>query len=561
MAFNLADVLKNVPNVDTGREQIVYLPLSQIDEDPNNFYQLTDVPQLADNISLCGLQQPIRVRQKEGGRYIIVSGHRRRAALEMLAVEDPQKWQEVPCIVERDAVSPSLQQLRLIYANASTRKMSPAETATQAGQVTELLYKLKEEGYEFPGRMRDHVAEAMNISKSKLARLKVIRENLDETWVDAWEESLISESVAYNLAQMPRQWQKILHQVWGDKPERLYADTAARAKEKFQRVEAIQCGHGLALCEHSVTMMEKNCREKYATPCTGCCFDCDSLQICKNCCPEALDKQKELKAVAKKAQQDAKAEQEERERPAAEFAKLVWERIGKARKASGCSMETLYKARGEHYYAAIDVVKQENLENGKGKYGPDINVGFGYNIFCRDLMKIVAVADALQCSVDYLLGRTEDRESHLDFLESLCPFEDGVPYQGTEAQQEEVPYQGTTWHVGSPDDPGDYLLMLKFQDSITYEMWHWENECWADMFDCDYNEYTDGEIIGWIPAPEMLKKTPPSLNDSCCAGISPSGHCGAAAYCGSGCTCCLQCNDTDCNGRCGWIDNAAEVMD
>ena len=56
MAFNLADVLKNVPNVDTGREQIVYLLLSQIDEDPNNFYQLTDVPQLADNISLCGLQ-------------------------------------------------------------------------------------------------------------------------------------------------------------------------------------------------------------------------------------------------------------------------------------------------------------------------------------------------------------------------------------------------------------------------------------------------------------------------------------------------------------------------
>ena len=419
------------------------------------------------------------MRQKEDGRYIIVSGHRRRAAVEMLAVEDPQKWQEVPCIVERDAVSPSLQQLRLIYANASTRKMSPAETAAQAEQVTELLYKLKEEGYEFPGRMRDHVAEAMSISKSKLARLKVIRENLDETWVDAWEESQIGESVAYNLSQMPRQWQKILYQVWGDKPERLYADTAARAKEKFQRVEAIQCGHGLALCEHSVTMMEKNCREMYATPCTGCCFDCDSLQTCKNCCPEALDKQKELKAVAKKAQQDAKAEQEEKNRLAAEFAKTVWERIGKARKASGCSMETLHKARGEHYYAAIDVVKQENLENGKGKYGPDMNVGFGYNIFCRDLMKIVAVADALQCSVDYLLGRAE---------EPLVLF-------GVKSETEEVSYWGT------------------------------------------------------------------ALNASCKTGISPSGYCGSAAFCNKEHTCCLNCDDTSCNGRCGWIDDAAEVMD
>ena len=561
MAFNLADALKGVPYQGTGREQIEYIRLDQIDEDPNNFYQLTDVPQLADNISLCGLQQPIRVRElaEKPGSFVIVSGHRRRAALEMLVADGYTQWQEAPCIVERDAVSPALQQLRLIYANANTRKMSPAEIGQQAEQVEKLLYELKEQGYEFPGRMRDHVAEACSVSKSKLARLKVIRENLDETWVDAWEGDRINESVAYNLAQMPRQWQKILHGVWGEKPERLYADTAARAKEKFQRVEAIQCDHGLTLCEHSVIMMEKNCKEMYATPCTGCCFDCDSLQTCKTCCPEALSKQQELKAVAKKAQQDAKAEQEEKDRPAAEFARTVWERIGKARKASGCSMEDLHKARGEHYYAAIDVVKQENLENGKGKYGPDITVGFGYSLYARDLMRIVAVADVLNCSLDWLLGRTEDRESHLSFREPECPFEDGVPYQDTKPQ-EEVSYQGTTWHTGCPDDPGDYLLMLKFQDSITYEMWHWKNESWADMFNCDYNEYTDGTIIGWIPAPELPQKTPSSLNDFCCTGISPSGHCGAAAYCDSGRTCCLQCNDISCNGRCGWIDDASEVI-
>ena len=166
MAFNLADVLKDVPASDTGREQIEYISLSLIDEDPNNFYQLTDVPALADNIALCGLQQPIRVRQKEDGRYIIVSGHRRRAAVAMLAEEDPQRWQEVSCIVERDVVSPSLQQLRLIYANANTRKMSPAEISQQAEQVQDLLYQLKEEGYEFPGRMRGHVSEAVSIGGS-----------------------------------------------------------------------------------------------------------------------------------------------------------------------------------------------------------------------------------------------------------------------------------------------------------------------------------------------------------------------------------------------------------
>ena len=81
MAFNLGDVLKNVPNSDTGREQITYLPIDNLDSDAGNFYELTGIDALADNISVAGLQQPIRVRAgREPGRYTIVSGHRRMAA-------------------------------------------------------------------------------------------------------------------------------------------------------------------------------------------------------------------------------------------------------------------------------------------------------------------------------------------------------------------------------------------------------------------------------------------------------------------------------------------------
>ena len=110
MAFNLADALKGVPYQGTGREQIEYIPLHQIDEDPNNFYQLTGLEELADNISLCGLQQPIRVRElsEEPGAFVIVSGHRRRAALEMLVADGYDQWEEAPCIVERDDVPPPL---------------------------------------------------------------------------------------------------------------------------------------------------------------------------------------------------------------------------------------------------------------------------------------------------------------------------------------------------------------------------------------------------------------------------------------------------------------------
>ena len=122
MAFDLGAAPKKASRADTGKEQITYLPSSSLDSDPKNFYELRGIEELADNISVAGLQQPIRVRAGEApGRYIIVSGHRRLAAVKALAQETPEKWTDVPCIIETDDASPALQQLRLIYANANTR--------------------------------------------------------------------------------------------------------------------------------------------------------------------------------------------------------------------------------------------------------------------------------------------------------------------------------------------------------------------------------------------------------------------------------------------------------
>lgn len=475
MAFNLADVLKNVSDSGTGVEQIEYIPLTELDEDPDNFYQLSDIPELADNIALCGLQQPIRVRQKEDGRYIIVSGHRRRAALEMLVADGYEYLSKAACIVERDEVSPALQQLRLIYANAATRKMTAAETAEQAERVTELLYKLQEEGYEFPGRMRDHVAQAMSISKSKLARLKVIRENLDESWADAWKDGTLTEYQAYELAQMHRYWQAIIKEEWGRSVTVLYANTIKIFRQRFEAVQSIPCKHGLAVCEHTSSMMRKNVCSDWAAPCTGCCFDCDKLQNCKNCCPEAAGKKKELKAIAKQANLDAKQKQEERDRPGAEFARMVWDRIGKARLENRVSVEQVFKAQKRFYSASVDDKNCRKMETGNGDYSPTTDLPFGYNIQAVTVMKIRDVADALGCSIDYLFGRTD--------------------------RMEVVSDSGTCWQTGEPKELGTYLLALRPAGcSVQYEKWSWDGIGWKD-FTGYHSDDIDGEIIGWTTLP------------------------------------------------------------
>ena len=79
--------------------------------------------------------------------------------------------------------------------------MSPAELSKQAERVQELLYELKKQGVEFPGRMREHVAAACRVSESKLARLSAIRKNLIDVYRLAFDAGKLNEGNAYRLSQ------------------------------------------------------------------------------------------------------------------------------------------------------------------------------------------------------------------------------------------------------------------------------------------------------------------------------------------------------------------------
>ena len=216
--FDLGDFVKtmSVPDSGTaGQERIEYLPLNELHEDERNFYKVDKVEELAANIQSCGLMDPLRVRKSEAG-YTIVSGHRRAAALRLLAAED-SKFQEVACIIETGDIPEQLQELRLIFANSATREMSSADKAKQAERVEVLLYELKEQGMEFPGRMRDRVAEACRISRSKLGRLQNIQRNLAPCYKPLWGAGNLPEDTADALASMPKEVQERIKRIFPKK--------------------------------------------------------------------------------------------------------------------------------------------------------------------------------------------------------------------------------------------------------------------------------------------------------------------------------------------------------
>ena len=232
MAFDITSVLKTaVSESDTGAgQQISYLPVDRIDPDPDNFYSLEGINELADNIAMVGLQQPLLVREgSEPGRYTIVSGHRRFAAIKLLQDGEDERERRmfdhgVPCIIQYESpfifkgseVDKALQELRLIYANASTRVLSAAEISRQAERIEALLLALKDQGYAFPGRMRNHVAQICQVSKSKIARLHAIRENLQPELLERFDRGELNESVAYRISQETNAVQSSLAKIAGD---------------------------------------------------------------------------------------------------------------------------------------------------------------------------------------------------------------------------------------------------------------------------------------------------------------------------------------------------------
>lgn len=210
MAFDITSVLKTAASTDQ-KEQIVYLPIDQLDPDPNNFYDTSDVDDLAASIELIGLQQPIRVRPGQDGHYFVVSGHRRRKAIMAIRSQNPEAFRDgVPCIIEYGAASDAMNELRLIYANSATRVISPYEQARQIERVTEILYTLKKQGVSFPGRMRDHVAEACRISETNIARLNKIRKCLVPELMPQFESGKLGVTAAHRIAQEDAAVQKEL---------------------------------------------------------------------------------------------------------------------------------------------------------------------------------------------------------------------------------------------------------------------------------------------------------------------------------------------------------------
>lgn len=76
--------------VEANLSKIREIPISEIDEFPDHPFKVLmneDMEQLVESVSRSGVMTPATVRQKEDGRYELISGHRRKKACELAGLE------------------------------------------------------------------------------------------------------------------------------------------------------------------------------------------------------------------------------------------------------------------------------------------------------------------------------------------------------------------------------------------------------------------------------------------------------------------------------------------
>ena len=140
------------------------------------------------------------------------------------------------------------------------------------------------------------------------------------------------------------------------------------------------------------------------------------------------------------------------------------------------------------YYSKSDDEKYKGLESGGGKVTTSTGLPYSYGFNLTDARRLVAIADCLDCSLDYLFCRTDE------------------PRCKAAEPDASAPVIAASWHTGIPPKYGDYIvkIMLNGDPNKTRKEVLYYNRR-ENVWEFDTGEPLDQDrarVVSWIQLPE-----------------------------------------------------------
>lgn len=163
------DDLFTIQGERDAKETIVAIPINEIDDFPNHPYKVKDddkMLEMSENIKRYGVTQPVIVRQKDDGRFEMISGHRRKRASILAGKENINAI--VKKLTDEEAV------ILMVDSNENQREeILPSEKA--------FAYKMKCEALKKQGQRTDLTSDPMEQKLNSKTTREIVAEKTGES--------------------------------------------------------------------------------------------------------------------------------------------------------------------------------------------------------------------------------------------------------------------------------------------------------------------------------------------------------------------------------------------
>lgn len=204
------------PKEENTEFPIKMISVYDLTPNPLNNYPMEGIDEIAAELEIQGgIKQNFEVKEIAGGKYMLVSGHRRTLAIKKLLAEKSPAIQtdKVPCIV-RTYASEDEEVKAIIFANRGHRKPTPSIELMELEALRPILqkeFKEKKARGEVTGRFRRYLAEQLNISETQVQRIES-RAKLDEQIRADMDAGKITPTAAAELAGMSAEDQRAVYE-------------------------------------------------------------------------------------------------------------------------------------------------------------------------------------------------------------------------------------------------------------------------------------------------------------------------------------------------------------
>nr|WP_207744199.1 ParB/RepB/Spo0J family partition protein [Romboutsia sp. 1001713B170131_170501_G6] len=233
----LNGISKNTEKVSTieAKEnfKLEYIDIDKIVRNKKNFYEISNIEDLVEDISINGLNHNLVVRPIGNEQYELISGERRYTALKELISKGNEKFRKVPCkTLELNDLD---SEIVLIQANAQSRELSESDKLKQVQRLTE-LYNMKKKKGEKIGKVRDIISKDTGLSPTQVGRYTTINKSLIPELKSVLEQGNLTIANASEFAVLSEENQNIILDIIKNNVS-INKNEANELKNKLKKIE------------------------------------------------------------------------------------------------------------------------------------------------------------------------------------------------------------------------------------------------------------------------------------------------------------------------------------